>query len=294
MRRLRLAIAQIGPHLGNIPANLAVHRDAIAWARGEKADLIVFPELSLTGYLVMDMVARIGLAVDDPALAALARDAGPLGVILGFVEKASDGRFYNSAAYIKDGAIHAVQRKLFLPNYGMFDEKRFFAAGNRIEPFDTPWGRTGILICFDALHPATAYLHEQAGARMIVTISASPARGVGPDGAMSGRDAFRIAHRAHARLLGVISVFVNRVGTEEGMTFWGGSEVLDPLANSVCNLPEYDSARAICDIDLESVERARSMFPHLKEGRADFILQELWRLRMGPDPLFGQTPSMAP
>ncbi|MBI5867690.1 MAG: hypothetical protein HZB43_05275 [candidate division Zixibacteria bacterium] len=282
MKRLRVAIDQLAPRLGDIETNAATHRASILWARKQKADLLVFPELSLTGYLIMGMVARTALTSADPVLAGLAAEAGPLGVILGFVEKASDGRFYNSAAYLKDGAVRAVQRKMFLPNYGMFDEKRFFAEGDRLEPFDAPWGRTGILICYDALHPVAAYLHEQAGAQLIVTVAASPARGIGPDGSMSGREIFRSAHLAHSRLLGLPTVFVNRVGTEEGLTFWGGSQVIDPLGQSLCEMPEYESCREICEIDLEATARARTRFPHLKEGRPDFILQELWRLRMGP------------
>ena len=287
MKRLRVAIDQRAPRIGDIAANMTSHRESVGWARKQKADLLVFPELSLTGYLVMGMVSQVALAPDDPLLMGLARDAGPLGVILGFVERAADGRFYNSAAFLKDGAVRAIQRKMFLPNYGMFDEKRFFAEGDRLEPFDTPWGRTGILICYDALHPAAAYLHEQAGARLIVTIAASPARGIGPEGTMTGREIFRVAHRAHARLLGLPTVFVNRVGTEEGLTFWGGSQVLDPQGEIVCELPEYEEARELCEIDLEATARARTRFPHLKEGRPDFILQELWRLRMGPRPPLG-------
>jgi predicted amidohydrolase len=291
MKRLRVAIDQMAPRLGDIDANVAAHRKSIAWARRQKADLLVFPELSLTGYLVMGMVSRVALAPTDPVLIGLARDAGTLGVILGFVEKAPDGRFYNSAACLKDGAVQTVQRKLFLPTYGMFDEKRFFAEGDRIESFDAPWGRTGILICNDALHPAAAYLHEQAGAQLIVTISVSPARGIGPDGSMTGREIFRIAHRAHSWLLGLPTVFVNRVGTEEGLTFWGGSQVLDPQGEALCQLPEYEPARGICEIDLEATARARTRFPHLKEGRPDFIVHELWRLRMGPRPPFGPSGS---
>ena len=99
---------------------------------------------------------------------------------------------------------------------------------------------------------------------------------------MTGREIFRIAHRAHSRLLGLPTVFVNRVGTEEGLTFWGGSQVVDPQGDVLCELPEYEPARDICEIDLDATARARTRFPHLKEGRPDFILQELWRLRMGP------------
>ncbi|MEW5702880.1 MAG: nitrilase-related carbon-nitrogen hydrolase [Candidatus Zixiibacteriota bacterium] len=279
-RRLRLAIDQMAPVLGDIKANLTEHREAIAWAKREKANLLVFPELSLTGYQVRSMVARVAMAPNDPRLAKLAKDAGSLGVILGFVEKAADGQLFNSAAYCNDGAVRTVQRKMFLPNYGMFDERRFFASGSRIEPFDTPWGRMGMVICFDLLHPALAYLHQQAGVRILVGISAAPARGVGPDGFMAGAEGFRVALRANSRLLGMVSVYANRVGTEEGMVYWGGSEVLDPFGRSLCALPEYEPARAICEIDPEAVGRARTLFPHLKEGRPDCILQEMWRIRM--------------
>lgn len=287
MKRLRLAIDQMAPHLGNLKSNLDLHRAGIDWARKERADLLVFPELSLTGYLVRGMVNQIGLPADDSRLTVLSRQAGPLGVVFGFIEKAPDGQYYNAAAFIHGGRLKGIQRKLILPNYGMFEERRFYAAGDRVVPMETPWGRMGIMICFDALHPAVAYLHEQSGARILLTISASPARAIGPEGEMAGREIFRIAQRAHARLCGQLAVYVNRVGTEEGLIFWGGSEVLDPAASVLCEMPEYDEARAVVEIDLESIERARYLFPHLKEGRTDLILQELWRLRMGAPASFG-------
>ncbi len=284
MRHLRLAIDQMAPVLGDLKANLDLHRRAAEWANREKAHLLVFPELSLTGYLVKGMVPDVAMRPDDPRLETLAKKAGPLGILLGFIEKADDGQFFNSAAYITDGAVRAVQRKLMLPNYGMFEERRFLASGNRIEPIDTPWGRMGVMVCYDALQPAVAYLHQQAGVRILVTLSVSPARGIAADGTMGGREVFRLAHRAHSRLLGMVTIFVNRVGSEEGLTFWGGSEVLDPMGNTICELPDYEATRAVCDVDLESIDRVRTSFPQLKEGRSDVILQELWRLRMGGKP----------
>ncbi|GAB4320078.1 MAG: carbon-nitrogen hydrolase [Candidatus Zixiibacteriota bacterium] len=286
MSTLRIAIDQMAPRLGDVDYNADLHVKAIRWAKREKAGLLVFPELSLTGYLVRGMVGSVSMKPDGPILQNLARAAGRLGVILGFVEQGSDSQYYNSAAFLKDGKVAAVQRKLILPNYGMFEERRFFAAGDRIEPIDTPWGRLGIQICFDALHPAVTYLHQQAGVRILVIISDSPARTIGPEGAMAGREVFRIAQRSHARLHGMLTVYVNRVGTEEGMSFWGGSQILDPMAQELCTLPEYDPARAVCEVDLEVIDRARMSFPQLKEGRSDFILQELWRLRMNADKTF--------
>ena len=289
MRHLRVGIDQMAPVLGDLKANFDLHRRATDWAVRQKAQLLIFPELSLTGYLVRGMAPDVAMRSDDSRLETLAKSAGPLALLVGFVEKAPDGQFFNSAAFLKDGAVRAVQRKIMLPNYGIFEERRFLASGNRIEPMDTPWGRMGVMICYDALQPAVAYLHQQAGARILVTISVSPARAIGPDGAMGGREVFRIAQRAHARLLGMITIFVNRVGSEEGLTFWGGSEVLDPMGNSICELPEYETARAVCDIDLESIDRTRTAFPQMKENRPDVILQELWRLRMG-----GQSPAGPP
>jgi predicted amidohydrolase len=284
MRNLRLAISQIAPRLGDVKANLDIHRKGIEWAKKQKAHLVVFPELSLTGYLVRGMVGQIAMPADDPRLETLATAAGPMGVIAGFVEKAPDGQFFNSAIFLKDGAVARVQRKFFPPTYGMFDERRFFASGTRVEPVDTPWGRMGMQICFDALHPAVAYVHQQAGVRMLVTLSVVPARNVGPDGSMPGRDLFYLAHMTYSRLFGLLTVYVNRVGSEEGLSFWGGSRVVDPSGKVLTELPEYEEAHVICDIDIESIDRLRTAFPHLKESRPDVILQELWRLRMGDTP----------
>lgn len=275
---------QMAPILGDLDANLERHLAAIKQARRERADLLVFPELSLTGYLVRGMVHHVAISRDDARLLKLARAAGPMAVVLGFVEQSADGQFFNSAAYIQNGTVLAVQHKLFLPNYGMFDERRFFAAGERLESFETPWGKAGMLICFDLLHPAAGYLHEQSGVRLLITISASPARGISAEGDMAGEIVFRLAQESIARLLGIMTVYVNRVGTEEGLTFWGGSQVIDPFGKTLCELPMYEEAQAICEIDMESVSRARSLYPHLKEGRPDFILQEMWRIRHGQVP----------
>jgi predicted amidohydrolase len=281
MKRLRLAIDQMAPALGDLDANFKRHSDAVRWAKLEKADLLVFPELSLTGYLVRGMVHHVAIERSDRRLLDLSKQAGGMAVVLGMVEKADDGQFFNSAAYLNGGGVHAIQRKLFLPNYGMFEERRFFAPGDRLETFDTPWGKSGMLICFDLLHPAIGYLFEQSGVRLLISISASPARGITADGDMAGEMAFRLGQETFARLLGLMTIYVNRVGTEEGLTFWGGSQVMDPTGKVICELPMYEEARAICEIDMESVTRARSLFPHLKEGRSDFILQEMQRIRQG-------------
>jgi predicted amidohydrolase len=279
MKRLRLAIDQMAPALGDLDANFERHLDAVKWAKSEKADLLVFPELSLTGYLIRGMVHHVAIRRNDPRLADLSSRAGQMAVVLGMIEHSDDDRYFNAEAFLSAGRVHAVQHKLFLPNYGMFDERRFFASGDRVESFDTPWGKAGMLICFDLLHPAVGYLLEQSGVRLLISISASPARGITADGNMAGEMAFRLGQESFARLLGLMTIYVNRVGTEEGLTFWGGSQVVDPFGRVLCELPMYEEARAICDIDMESVTRARSIFPHLKEGRPDFILQEMLRIR---------------
>ncbi|HWO57241.1 MAG TPA: nitrilase-related carbon-nitrogen hydrolase [bacterium] len=285
MKRLRLAIDQMAPVLGDLDANFKRHQDAIAWAKTQKADLLVFPELSLSGYLVRGMVHHVGITRDDPRLLALAGAAGGMSIVLGMVEKSDDGQFFNVGCYLRDGRVAAIQRKLILPNYGMFEERRFMASGAHLECFDTPWGKAGILICFDLLHPATVYLLEQSGAHLLISISASPARGISAEGHMAGEQVFRVAQEAAARLCGLMTVYVNRVGVEEGVTFWGGSQVMDPFGVVLCELPMYEAARAVCEIDMESVSRARTLFPHLKESRPDLILQEMWRLRQGAAPM---------
>ena len=157
---LRVALAQIAPVLGDRQRNVAIHLERIQAAARQQADLIVFPELSLTGYFVRDMVPDVAIAPSSPEIRQLLDAAGKMSVVLGFVEESPQHRFYNTVLYAEGGQIVHLHRKVYLPTYGLFDEQRYFAAGQRFQAFDTArFGRMGMLICEDFWHLSAAAHH---------------------------------------------------------------------------------------------------------------------------------------
>ena len=149
---MRLAAAQTNPRLGDLDYNLQVHLAQIEAARAQGASLVLFPELSLTGYALRDLVFELAMALEDPFLAPLYRASVEIDICFGMVERTDLGLFYNSQLYLSGGKLLHVHRKVFLPTYGLFEERRFFAAGKAMRAFDTGLGRTGMLICNDWWH----------------------------------------------------------------------------------------------------------------------------------------------
>src|SRR5207249_864089 len=159
-----VALAQISPKLGTLSDNLNLHLDCIERARSAGANMIVFPELSLTGYILQDLVPDIALNPQATSvLRPLLERCRDIDCVFGFVEVSDHFNYYNAAAYVSRGEIKHVHRKLYLPTYGMFDEMRFFAMGESLRTFETPLGEMGMLICEDLWHPSTIYLHAQEG-----------------------------------------------------------------------------------------------------------------------------------
>ena len=175
---IRLAIAQIDTVLGDVEANLETHMARIDEAVQAKADLVVFPELSLTGYALQDLTAAVARRpmADDPVFQTLLTASQRTDLLVGFVEHDKRHRIYNSAAYLSQGEILSVHRKVYLPTYGLFDESRFFAWGDSIRAFNTRFGRLGVLICEDFWHASPPYLLWLDGADLLLFMSASPGR----------------------------------------------------------------------------------------------------------------------
>ena len=278
---MRIGLAQIAPELGQPEANLARHADLIAQARVKGVDLLVFPELGLTGYLLQELNAEVAMRADDPRLARLAADAGPMSVVVGFVEESDDHRLFIAAALLEGGTLRSVARKAFLPNYGLFDERRFFGAGERVEAVDSALGvRLGISICEDFWHLPTPYLLALDGAQLQVNISSSPGRDVSAtvDGGLGTADAWRPLLRAYAMLTTSFVVYVNRVGVEESVTFWGGSEVIDPAGHTLFRAPLHEDGLFTVDVDLDDLRRERLALPLLRDERPELVLRQLERV----------------
>ncbi len=279
METVRVALAQIDPRLGDVAANIDQHLETIERARRDGADLVVFPELSLTGYVLRDQVPDVAARLEAPRLAPLLEVSREIDVVLGFVEETEGHLFHNSAAYLSGGRALHVHRKVYLPTYGMFDESRDFAAGSRLRSFGTRWGEAGLLICEDAWHATSAWLLAQQGAVLLVVVSSGPTRGARPGQNVTSVGVWRDLLQVTAQFQTAFVVYVNRVGCEDGLTFGGGSFAIDPFGRDVISLPPLDPALEIAELDGEVLRRARTVYPLLRDTDLELVRREVERLR---------------
>ena len=276
---LRVAMAQIAPALANRERNLAMHLEQIEAARRQDADLITFPELSLTGYFVRDMVPEVAISPASADIRRLMEAAGKMALVVGFVEESPQHRFYNTALYAEGGRIVHLHRKVYLPTYGLFDEQRYFAPGDRIQAFDTArFGRVGLLICEDLWHLSAAAIMQAEEIDVLVCPVNSPARGVdGP--VIRTAETYDQISTAYAQLLGAVVIVVNRVGFEDGLCFWGGSQVVGPSGRIIAEAPMLDEALAVATFDLTDLRRQRLIVPLARDERLLLTIEELNRIK---------------
>jgi len=276
---LRVAMAQIAPALADRERNFAIHLDRIEAARRQQADLVIFPELSLTGYFVRDMVPDLALSRTGPEVRQLAEAAGAMSLVAGLVEESPRHRFYNAAFFAEGRSIVHWHRKVYLPTYGLFDEQRYFAAGERFEAFDTArFGRVGILICEDFWHLSAAAIMQAEEVDMLICVANSPARGVeGPK--IATAETYELITKAFAQLLGAVVIVVNRVGFEDGLCFWGGSMAVGPDGKIIAQAPMLDESLTIAAINPAELRRQRMITPLARDERLLVTIEELERIK---------------
>jgi len=277
---VRIAIAQCAPALGGLERNLGMHADWVGRARRDGAGLVVFPELALTGYYLKDLAPDVAVSADagelDP-IRALSRD---IDICTGFVERAADGRIFIAQGYFAQGRLVHVHRKVYLPTYGIFDDGRYFAPGDRFETFNGAVGVAGIAICEDFWHLSAPYLLATGGAMVLFCPSASPGRGIAEGGDLGTAESCRLMNRFYAQYLTAFVVFANRVGHEDGIGFWGGSEIVAPDGSLLARGPEFEEALVVADCDPTLAHRERLRNPLLRDEREALVLQQLSR-RLG-------------
>ncbi len=276
---MKIALAQIKPVLGNIEKNLQIHKDMFQNAVDEKADLLVFPELSLTGYTLKDMVTEIAVQPEThPAFRELKEWSRSLSLVVGFAEEMERGIYTNSAAYIEQGQIRHIHRKVFLPTYGMFEEGKFFAKGKTFAPFLTPWGKAGMLICYEFLFYGVGYLYFSAGADIFITISAAPGRGTAQQAEFESSRMWELMAETLSRFSTAFIVYCNRVGVEDGKTFAGGSFVYGPMGNQLAKAPEAKENLLIADINLDDLREARKHLHYKRDNQPEILLDNLKKI----------------
>lgn len=279
MHQFRVAVAQIAPTLGDLEKNLVLHEKMAREAIARQANVLIFPELSLTGYFLKDHVPSVALRADAQKLDLFRELSRQIAMTVGFVEETPEHTFHNSSAYFEGGEIRHIHRKVYLPTYGIFDEARYLAAGDRIRAFDTARGRMAMLICEDLWHPAVSAIAAWDGAEIIICPSASPGRGQSRSAPFQNASTWERTIRTCGDLLTSYIIYVNRVGYEDGACFWGGSEVVAPSGEPLAKAKYLEEELLLADLDDGTLRRARIANPLLRDERLDLTLDEVSRIR---------------
>ena len=270
-------LAQIKPKLGCVADNMALVEEHIKQAVSARTNLVLFPELALTGYFLKDLVPEVALRLESPEILRLVELSRSISIAVGFVEVTSDYRFFNSALYLEDGAIRHLHRKVYLPTYGLFDEQRYLARGERFRAFDTRLGRMGLLICEDMWHMSASYLLAMDGATTLICLSSSPGRGIEGE-SLDSATAWQQLTSTTAMFLNCRVLYCNRVGFEDGVNFWGGSEYVSPSGKSICRGKIIEEDAITATLDEGCLRRERIFSPMLRDENLFVTMQELRRI----------------
>ncbi|HEX2884601.1 MAG TPA: nitrilase-related carbon-nitrogen hydrolase [Candidatus Limnocylindria bacterium] len=276
----RIALAQVAPRLGDLDANRELVAEGVRRAAAEGAALTVFPELALTGYLLQDLVPEVALRADDPRLLGIGDEAPGMLVAAGFVEETDAHRYCNAVALVRDGELIGLHRKVYLPTYGLFDEARFTRGGDRIRTHDAgaPIGRIGLSVCEDFWHPSLPMLQTLDGAQLLVNVAAGPSRAPGGPAGLAAIAGWHKMQDTYALLGTVPLAFCNRVGNEEGLTFWGGSRVVAADGSVVVEAPLWEEALVVGALDTDDLRMQRYGLPLLADERLELVRRELDRI----------------
>jgi len=259
MKPVSLLLAQTSPKLGNKERNLKQIAEQASKARKKNIDLMIFPELHLTGYTMRDEVSHLAESIPGPStrkVETLAKEHG-VHVVFGMPEESEvKGVIHNAAVFVGPKGLIGRYRKIHLPTHSVFEERRYYRPGQEASVFKTDIGTIGLNICYDLYFPELTRLQALQGAELIVCISASPGL---------RRRFFEGFCLSRAMENAVYLAYVNRVGIEEGLQFWGGSRIIAPngsiLAQCKYDLEEFQ----ICKVDLGEVSRARAFIPTIKD-----------------------------
>ena len=267
--KYRIGLAQIHSSLGNVRYNLTKHLDYIDRAKENSVDILVFPELSLTGYMMRDLFLEVS-EICLKAVKELERNAGKMSILVGLVEEVRPGIYRNSLAIIAGGRFSGFIPKLYLPNYGLFEESRYFSRGNAkdLKVFEHEGLKFSAVICEDAWHPEPIELLSRKGAELIFIASSSPLRGLYGYGETFIERIWESIVITRAVENTAFIAFINRVGAEDEEYFWGGSMVVGPDGKMLARAKKMEEELLLTDIDIHLLRRARR-FSSFKDHMAE-------------------------
>ncbi len=273
-----VALAQIKPKLGCVAENLDMVESAVEQGIKAKADLVIFPELALTGYFLKDLVPEVALSLHSQEIRRLRDLSRHISIAAGFVEVTDEYRFFNSAVYLESGELRHLHRKVYLPTYGLFDEQRYMARGLRLRAFDSRFGRMGLLICEDMWHLSASYILALDGASTLICLSSSPGRGIMADEDLGSTAAWQKLNSTTAMFLNCRVLYCNRVGYEDGVNFWGGSEAVGPGGEVIARASILDEDFILAEIDEGALRRERIFSPLMRDESLSITLREIQRI----------------
>jgi predicted amidohydrolase len=264
----------VNPACGDLEYNVKLHVAQTKQACEAGADLIVFPELSLSGYLLKDQTLDVMRRADCPEFAGLRELSRHIAICAGFVEEGEDGIPYNSAFFMNAGEVCHVHRKMYLPTHGMFEELKFLGRGRELSVFDTRFGRTGIVICRDLFHPLEVSTMAALGVELLLAPSAMPARGFGGE-ELGIEQTVSLALGSASTFLGMFVVYVNRVGFDDGLGFYGGSALSDPVGGITVSAPRFEAVQLLGTVDTAHIARHRYQLPIRREEDLEIVRRAL-------------------
>ena len=298
---MKVGVYQTDPVLLDVKTNLAVAIEKIEAAKAQGVDLVVFPELSLTGYFVRERYHEAALRMDSPEIKKLAGATKGTAAVVGFIEESPAMNFYNSALIAVDGDILFAYRKLNLPNYGVFEERKIFSGGKHVRVFKLKGLTIAPFICNDLWHPSLPYLGVTQKADIFITMFNSSRGSMGNE--FSNIESWNIINRFYSRVFGVYNLCANRVGCEvfedlraseadpsdslatvvddNPFRFWGGSEIINPFGRAIVTAALFDSDAIFADISRDLVRKKRIMLPYLRNDDPYFTHRELGRILYG-------------
>ena len=279
-RSLAVAAAQVASVPGDLARNLRKHLDMIDAARAMGIDVLVFPELSLTGHSGGTETLRLALRRDDPMVVEIGRASGSMCTVVGLIQEAPAAQFYNAAIALREGAVVAVHRKLNLATYGRLEDGKHFAAGSAVDTFAIDDWRASIMICADLWNPPLVHLAALQGITVLLAPISSALEAVG--GEFDNPGGWDVNLRFHALTYGLPFVMANRVGHEDGLTFWGGSRILDPFGRALAKAEGSDETLVHARIDYDDVRRARYLLPTIRDANVALLRRELDRITATP------------
>jgi predicted amidohydrolase len=275
---MRVALAQFSPVLGDIEKNLRRHLEYISRAKKENVDLLIFPELSLTGYTLKDLVADVAIRPErDPEFMQIISHSKNISLVLGFVEEKERGQFFNSSAFLSEEKILHIHRKVYLPTYAMFEEAKFFGQGKNFKTFDSPFGKAGMLICYDFLHYSSSYVLFAGGSEIIIVLSAAPGRGMSEKETYASSYMWELMGESISRFSTAFLIYCNRVGFEDGKSFAGGSFIYAPSGQLIAKASYVEEEFLLAEIDLEEIRKYRKKWPYKRDDKPEVILAALQR-----------------